>query len=141
MEVGLCSTELDKSKKIQDGSNPQDQKSCRYCLVEDVLSKSSCLLCYSVHCLISEWLLLPRNSALRTSTFYPLPYISYFDEKTTWCQANWTDKNCFFFRLVKMPKSGSEVSDDFEFIETPAAPNPVAPPEDYGVRTTTVSTS
>lgn len=40
-----------------------------------------------------------------------------------------------------MSKSGSEVSDDFEFIETPAAPNPVPPPEDYGVRTTTVSTS
>ena len=37
-----------------------------------------------------------------------------------------------------MPKSGSEVSDDFEFIETPAAPTPVPPPEDYGVRTTTV---
>ncbi|KAL9076744.1 MAG: hypothetical protein Q9161_000729 [Pseudevernia consocians] len=36
-----------------------------------------------------------------------------------------------------MPKSGSEVSDDFEFIETPAAPSPVPPPEDYGVRTTT----
>lgn len=38
-----------------------------------------------------------------------------------------------------MPQSGSEVSDDFEFIETPAAPTPVPPPEDYGVRTTTVS--
>ena len=38
-----------------------------------------------------------------------------------------------------MPKSGSEVSDDFEFIETPAAPASVPPPEDYGVRTTTVS--
>lgn len=38
-----------------------------------------------------------------------------------------------------MPKSGSEVSDDFEFIETPAAPTSVPPPEDYGVRTTTVS--
>ena len=38
-----------------------------------------------------------------------------------------------------MPNSGSEVSDDFEFIETPAAPTPVPPPEDYGVRTTTVS--
>lgn len=38
-----------------------------------------------------------------------------------------------------MPKSGSEVSDDFEFIETPAAPASVPSPEDYGVRTTTVS--
>ena len=38
-----------------------------------------------------------------------------------------------------MPKSGSEVSDDFEFIETPAAPSPVPLPEDYGVRTTTVN--
>ncbi len=38
-----------------------------------------------------------------------------------------------------MPTSESEVSDDFEFIETPAAPSPVPPPEDYGVRTTTVS--
>ena len=38
-----------------------------------------------------------------------------------------------------MPKSGSEVSDDFEFIETPAAPTSVPPPEDYGVRTTAVS--
>lgn len=38
-----------------------------------------------------------------------------------------------------MPASGSEVSDDFEFIETPAAPTPVPPQEDYGVRTTTVS--
>jgi len=38
-----------------------------------------------------------------------------------------------------MPEFGSEVSDDFEFIETPAAPTPVPPPEDYGVRTTTVS--
>ena len=37
-----------------------------------------------------------------------------------------------------MPQSGSEVSDDFEFIETPAAPSPIPPPEDYGVRTTTV---
>ena len=40
-----------------------------------------------------------------------------------------------------MPKSGSEVSEDFEFIETPAAPSPVPPAEDYGVRTTTVSTN
>lgn len=38
-----------------------------------------------------------------------------------------------------MPKS--EVSDDFEFIETPAAPTPLPPPEDYGVRTTTVSSN
>ena len=38
-----------------------------------------------------------------------------------------------------MPESGSEVSDDFEFIETPAASTSVLPPEDYGVRTTSVS--
>lgn len=38
-----------------------------------------------------------------------------------------------------MTKSASEISDDFEFIETPAAPTPVAPTEDYGVRTTTAS--
>lgn len=38
-----------------------------------------------------------------------------------------------------MSKNGSEVSDDFEFIETPAASTPVPPPEDYGVRTTAVS--
>lgn len=37
-----------------------------------------------------------------------------------------------------MPRSGSEASDDFEFIETPAVPTPTTPPEDYGVRTTTV---
>ena len=37
-----------------------------------------------------------------------------------------------------MPRSGSEVSDDFEFIETPAVPSPIPPPEHYGVRTTTV---
>ena len=40
-----------------------------------------------------------------------------------------------------MPNSGSEVSDDFEFIETPAAPSPIPPPEDYGVRTTAVGFS
>ena len=38
-----------------------------------------------------------------------------------------------------MSKSGSEVSEDFEFIETPAAPTPTPPAENYGVRTTTVS--
>ncbi|ERF77137.1 hypothetical protein EPUS_07678 [Endocarpon pusillum Z07020] len=35
-----------------------------------------------------------------------------------------------------MSKSHSEASDDFEFIETPAAPTPTPPTEDYGVRTT-----
>ncbi|KAI4161828.1 MAG: hypothetical protein LQ342_004519 [Letrouitia transgressa] len=35
-----------------------------------------------------------------------------------------------------MSKSVSETSDEFEFIETPAAPTPVPPAEDYGVRTT-----
>jgi hypothetical protein len=38
-----------------------------------------------------------------------------------------------------MPKSRSESSEDFEFIETPAAPTPVPPVEDCGVRTTSVS--
>ncbi|MCJ1408604.1 Sphingolipid C9-methyltransferase 2 [Ptychographa xylographoides] len=36
-----------------------------------------------------------------------------------------------------MSKSVSDTSEDFEFIETPAAPTPVPPPEHYGVRTTT----
>lgn len=40
-----------------------------------------------------------------------------------------------------MTKPGSEDFDDFEFIETPAAPIPIAPAEDYGVRTTTASAS
>ncbi|KAL9618374.1 MAG: hypothetical protein Q9160_006882 [Pyrenula sp. 1 TL-2023] len=35
-----------------------------------------------------------------------------------------------------MAKSSSESSDDFEFIETPAAPTPVPPAENCGVRTT-----
>ncbi|KAL8717063.1 MAG: hypothetical protein Q9225_005661 [Loekoesia sp. 1 TL-2023] len=35
-----------------------------------------------------------------------------------------------------MSKSMSESSDDFEYVETPAAPTPVPPAEDYGVRTT-----
>ncbi len=38
-----------------------------------------------------------------------------------------------------MSKSGSDISDEFEFIETPRAPTPVPPPENYGVRTTEVS--
>ena len=38
-----------------------------------------------------------------------------------------------------MSKSVSETSDDFEYIETPAAHTPAPPAEDYGVRTTTVS--
>jgi hypothetical protein len=38
----------------------------------------------------------------------------------------------------KMSKSVSESSEDFEFIETPAAPTPVPPAENYGVRTTSV---
>ena len=37
-----------------------------------------------------------------------------------------------------MAKSQSESSDDFEFIETPAAPTPQPPAEDCGVRTTSV---
>ena len=45
--------------------------------------------------------------------------------------------NC---HAIAMSRSVSDVSDDFEYIETPAAPTPVPPPEDYGVRTTTVST-
>ena len=53
------------------------------------------------------------------------------------CNTNWTIFN--LLSVAKMPNSGSEVSDDFEFIETPAAPTPAPPPEDYGVRTTTVS--
>ncbi|MCJ1299864.1 Sphingolipid C9-methyltransferase 2 [Hypocenomyce scalaris] len=36
-----------------------------------------------------------------------------------------------------MSKSGSEASEDFEFIETPAARTPTPPAEGYGVRTTT----
>ncbi|KAG7007193.1 GMC oxidoreductase [Physcia stellaris] len=36
-----------------------------------------------------------------------------------------------------MSQAVSDTSDDFEFIETPAAPTPIPPPEDYGVRTTT----
>ncbi|KAJ9195632.1 hypothetical protein DTO164E3_6708 [Paecilomyces variotii] len=35
-----------------------------------------------------------------------------------------------------MARTHSESSEDFEFIETPAAPTPTAPPEDCGVRTT-----
>lgn len=38
-----------------------------------------------------------------------------------------------------MGVSGSEASDEFEFVETPAAPTPTPPAEDYGVRTTAVS--
>jgi hypothetical protein len=37
-----------------------------------------------------------------------------------------------------MSNSHSESSEDFEFIETPAAPTPVPPVEDCGVRTTSV---
>ncbi len=37
-----------------------------------------------------------------------------------------------------MSKSNSESSDDFEYVETPAAPTPVPPAEDFGVRTTAV---
>ena len=40
-----------------------------------------------------------------------------------------------------MGKSGSEASDDFEYVETPAAPITAAPSEDYGVRTTSVRDS
>ena len=38
-----------------------------------------------------------------------------------------------------MSKPVSEASEDFIFIETPAAPTPASPAEDYGVRTTSVS--
>ena len=41
--------------------------------------------------------------------------------------------------FFKMPKSGSEASEDFEYVETPAAAAPAPPAEDYGVRTTTVN--
>lgn len=37
-----------------------------------------------------------------------------------------------------MSKSVSESSDDFEYVETPAALTPVPPAEDFGVRTTAV---
>ncbi|CAF9926106.1 MAG: Sphingolipid C9-methyltransferase 2 [Heterodermia speciosa] len=36
-----------------------------------------------------------------------------------------------------MSQAVSDTSDDFEYIETPAAPTPLPPPEDYGVRSTT----
>jgi len=38
-----------------------------------------------------------------------------------------------------MSNSASNSSDDFEYIETPAAPTSAPPQEGYGVRTTTVS--
>jgi sphingolipid C9-methyltransferase len=38
-----------------------------------------------------------------------------------------------------MSKTHSDTSEDFEFIETPAAPTPVPPVEACGVRTTSVS--
>jgi hypothetical protein len=37
-----------------------------------------------------------------------------------------------------MARTHSESSEDFEFIETPAAPAVVPPPENCGVRTTSV---
>lgn len=37
-----------------------------------------------------------------------------------------------------MSKSVSESSEDFEYVETSAAPTPVPPVEDFGVRTTAV---
>ena len=40
-----------------------------------------------------------------------------------------------------MVKSASESSEDFEFIETPRAAAPPKPEENYGVRTTSVSTA
>lgn len=43
--------------------------------------------------------------------------------------------------VVTMSKSVSEASDDFEYIETPAAPTPTPPVQDYGVKTTTVSSN
>jgi hypothetical protein len=49
--------------------------------------------------------------------------------------------HCFLDTALRstMAKTQSESSDDFEFIETPAAPIPVPPSEDCGVRTTSVS--
>jgi hypothetical protein len=44
-----------------------------------------------------------------------------------------------YLQRQEMSKSHSEASEDFEFIETPAAPTPVSPVEDCGVRTTSVS--
>ena len=38
----------------------------------------------------------------------------------------------------KMSKTHSETSEEYEFIETPAAPTPTPPVEDCGVRTTSV---
>lgn len=40
-----------------------------------------------------------------------------------------------------MSKSMSESSEDFEYVETPAAPTSVSPTEDFGVRTTAVNIS
>jgi hypothetical protein len=40
--------------------------------------------------------------------------------------------------ISNMSKARSESSEDFEFIETPAAPTPIPPVEDCGVRTTSV---
>ncbi len=42
--------------------------------------------------------------------------------------------------LHNMSKSVSDSSDDFEYVETPAAATPVPPAEDCGVRTTAVPT-
>lgn len=39
---------------------------------------------------------------------------------------------------VEMPREVSQSSDEFEYIETPAAPTPSPPSENYGVRTTNV---
>lgn len=77
-------------------------------------------------CLSAQGLHAPRYSALRTNIKHG------FDKKRV--------TPIGLCIPVKMPNSGSEVSDDFEFVETPAAPSPIPPPEDYGVRTTTVST-
>lgn len=77
-----------------------------------------------------------RDSALRTK---PVTKIRVRKKDIQSNVTTWTVFTCF--RVTTMPKSGSEVSDDFEFIETPAAPTSVPPPEDYGVRTTTVSTN
>ncbi len=42
-------------------------------------------------------------------------------------------------RFPNMSKAVSESSEDFEYVETPAAPTPEPPAEDFGVRTTAVA--
>ena len=44
-----------------------------------------------------------------------------------------------YLRSLKMSNTHSEISEDFEYIETPPAPMPAPPVGDCGVRTTSVS--